>query len=85
LAIALAGTSALLVCFVIMVLFTASLLGMNFSQLIAVLFIITMMLLITALSFFLLEVFFATSLMRSGLAKTEKIIHSHPPNAPKKQ
>ena len=75
LAIVFAGTSALLVCLVIMVIFTASLLNINVSQLVAVLFIITMILLITALCFFLSEVFLATSLMRSGLAKTEAFIH----------
>ncbi|NRB40217.1 MAG: DUF2721 domain-containing protein [Pseudomonadales bacterium] len=75
LAIAFAGTSALLVCLVIMALFTASLLSMNFSKIVAVLFIISMILLIVALSFFLLEVFLATSLMQSGLAKTEALIH----------
>ena len=83
LAIALAGTSALLVCSVVMALFSASLLKMNFSQLIAVLFIVTMVLLITSLTFFLMEVFLATSLMRSGLARTEAIIHSHIPEAKK--
>ena len=40
LAIVFAGTSALLVCLVIMVIFTASLLNINVSQLVAVLFII---------------------------------------------
>lgn len=75
LAIAFAGSSALLVCLVIMALFTAGLVGLNFSTVVAVIFIISMMLLIVALSFFLMEVFFATSLMRSGLAKTEAIIH----------
>lgn len=77
LAIAFAGTSALLVCLVIMALFTASLLTLNFSTLVAVLFIITMVLLIIALSFFLFEVFLATGLMQSGLAKTEALINPH--------
>lgn len=75
LAIAFAGSSALLVCLLIMTLFTAGLLGVNFSKIVAVLFIISMALLIIALSFFLMEVFLATRLMRSGLAKTEAIIH----------
>lgn len=75
LAIAFAGSSALLVCLLIMALFTAGLMGVNFSTIVAVLFIISMMLLIIALSFFLMEVFLATNLMRSGLAKTEAIIH----------
>lgn len=75
LAIAFAGGSALLVCLVIMALFTASLLAMNFSTLVAILFIVSMALLIVALSFFLTEVFLATNLMRSGLAKTEALIH----------
>ncbi len=75
LAIVFAGTSALLVCLVIMVIFTASLLNINISQLVAILFIITMVLLITALCLFLSEVFLATRLMRSGLAKTEAFIH----------
>ena len=75
LAIAFAGSSALLVCLLIMTLFTAGLLGVNFSKFVAVVFIISMALLIIALSFFLMEVFLATRLMRSGLAKTEAIIH----------
>ena len=75
LAIVHAGTSALLVCFVIMALFVASLTGINFSKTVAVLFIICMALLIIALSLFLFEVLLATRHMRSGLAKTENLIH----------
>ena len=75
-AINLATCSALLVCLVIMTLFLGGLVSINFSTLIAVLFIVCMGLLIIALSLFLIEVFIATRSMRKGLMRSESLILS---------
>lgn len=66
-AITCATTSALLVCLVIMSLFLGDVIKSNFSQIVAGLFIVCMALLITALIFFLIEVFIAIKSMRKEM------------------
>lgn len=70
----LATCSALVVCLVIISLFLSQLTNINFSNAIAVLFILCMTLLIIALWMFLLEVFIATHTMRKGLIRSETLI-----------
>jgi len=75
-AISFATISELLVCLVIMTLFLGSMISINFSVLVATLFIVCMLLLITALSSFLCEVLIATASMRAGLALSEAFIEN---------
>ncbi len=65
--ISLATASALLVCLVIIVLFMGSLTNINFSQIVASLFIICMVVLSAAFSCFLAEVFIAAGALRASL------------------
>ncbi len=65
--ISLATASALLVCLVIIVLFMGSLTSINFSQIVASLFIICMVVLSAAFSCFLAEVFIAAGALRASL------------------
>ena len=65
-AISLCTTCALLICTVIMVLFIGTFLGLNIAYVIALLFIISMAALITALVIFLREIYLGTSSLRIG-------------------
>ena len=65
--ISLATASALLVCLVIIMLFMGSLTNINFSQIVASLFIVCMMVLSAAFSCFLAEVFIAAGALRTSL------------------
>ena len=65
--ISLATASALLVCLVIIMLFMGSLTNINFSQIVASLFIICMVVLSAAFSCFLAEVFIAAGALRASL------------------
>ena len=67
-AIRLCVASALAVCLVIMSLFLAEMSGLNLSALIATLFIGAMLLLISGLILFMVEVTISTSRMREGLS-----------------
>ena len=75
-AITLATTSALLVCLVIMVLFLSSLISMNLSIAVAVLFIICMFVMSCALAMFLAEILIATRFMRNGIVYVEAALSS---------
>jgi hypothetical protein len=75
-AITFVTSSALIVCLLIMALFLGSLVGANFSQIVAGLFVICMGLLSVGLILFLGEVFVATKAMRKGLADAESLIHN---------
>lgn len=66
-AITLACSGALLLCSVIMIIFTGIFLNFGSANFIAILFIICMVLVIMSISFFLLEVFFSTRVDHSGL------------------
>lgn len=74
--IALATSSALLVCLVIMILFLGSLISTDVSTLIAISFIVCMFTLIISLALFFAEVFLATRSMRKGLIRTEVLINA---------
>ena len=65
--ISLATASALLVCLVIIMLFMGSLANINFSQIVASLFIVCMVVLSAAFSCFLAEVFIAAGALRASL------------------
>lgn len=67
-AVCCATISALTVCMVVMALFLGDFSASNFSQLVASLFIICMVLLITALIFFLMEVFISIRAMRKEIS-----------------
>ena len=73
LAIASACTGALLVCAVIMIIFTGIFLQIGLSNFIAALFIICMIFLSMSLSFFLSEVFFATRVIELAWRKGEHL------------
>ena len=71
LAINLATTSALMVCFVIITLFLGNLISANVSIVVASLFIICMVFLALAFTCFFMEVFIATRSFRNSLVSTE--------------
>ena len=73
-AISFATTSALIICLVIMALFMSHLFIHNFATVVAILFILCMVLLIIALSLFLLEVFIATNFMRKGISRADAML-----------
>ncbi len=63
-AITLAVIAALLVCLVVVALFAAEFVAVDLSGLVAALFVITMLVLIASLGFFLSEIYVAARLMR---------------------
>jgi hypothetical protein len=71
-ALTLATLAALLICLVIMFLFTGEMLAMNLSRMIAALFIATMAAMIGALCFFLGEIGIATRTLRVRSELLEK-------------
>jgi len=73
-AIASASTSALSVCLVIFTLFMSQFVHVEMGEVVAVLFMICMIALISALILFLGEVFVAARTMRNGLANVEKFL-----------
>ena len=66
-----ATLSALMVCFVIIALFSGSLVNSNVALLVASLFIVCMVMLAAAFSCFLVEVFIASRSLRTTLISTE--------------
>jgi hypothetical protein len=79
LSISLATCSALLVCIVIIMLFLGSLVSINVAQVIASLFIVCMVVLSAAFSFFLAEVFIAARSLRASLVSMESYARSSEP------
>ncbi len=71
LAVNFATVSALLVCFVIITLFLGNLISANVAFVVASLFIVCMIVLAAAFSFFLAEVFIASRSLRNTLVSSE--------------
>ena len=80
-AIRLCVTGALMICLVIVALFLGDFAAFNISLLIAALFVVAMLLIITGLIFFLREVGIATRQTRQGIEIALEEAAQEPPNA----